>query len=523
MRTKYILLFFALLTFPQLFAQKPRLVINIVVGSMRAEDLERYKANFQMSGLQRLMLDGTYYTNSRYNCLQTTTPVSLATLSTGAMPSTHGIIGNQWVNYTDNQIVTLIDEREPDARNIIAPTLSETVVRQSPSAKVVTAACDATSAFILSGRRGGDIYWLDNKCAWQGRSLTGRPLPKWVEKNNREEHNLSYINEGWSTLIDCKKYINKRSFDIALTDFAAKRRGKAEIKGQQRLALKTDLDKLRYTPAGNSLLFGFAKQAIIQYELGTDQTPDVLNLCLDASRYITQAYGPESVEVEDMYYRLDAEISDFLRFLALQPFAKETVIVFTSAHGTSPSYDVADAERRRFNPRQFEVIVNGFLNVRYGTGDWVVAYDSKCLWLNHNLIYQRGMSLAQVQNEVATFAMQFSGVSHALSASAMRNSYFGSGYAQKMQNSFYPQRSGDVLINLMPEWIEEQYRCASSSGSMYGYDTQVPLIFYGEALPRTRINRTVEQTAVAPTLAHILGVTEPAASEGTVLDELINF
>ena len=49
-----------------------------------------------------------------------------------------------------------------------------------------------------------------------------------------------------------------------------------------------------------------------------------------------------------------------------------------------------------------------------------------------------------------------------------------------MQNSFYPRRSGDVILNLMPGWIEEQERCWSMSGSMYGYDTEVPLVFYGK-------------------------------------------
>ncbi len=128
----------------------------------------------------------------------------------------------------------------------------------------------------------------------------------------------------------------------------------------------------------------------------------------------------------------------------------------------------------------------------------------------------------EVQNEVAIFAMQFRGVSHALSATAMRTSYFGSGYARKMQNSFYPRRSGDVILNLMPGWIEEQERCWSSSGSMYGYDTQVPLVFYGVGVGPQRIKRRMDMTAVAPTVARMLEITEPAASEGEVLPEIID-
>ena len=161
-------------------------------------------------------------------------------------------------------------------------------------------------------------------------------------------------------------------------------------------------------------------------------------------------------------------------------------------------------------------------DVRYGMGDWVLEYEDKCVYLNHNLIYERGLDLAEVQNEVAIFAMQFRGVSHALSATAMRTSYFGSGYARKMQNSFYPRRSGDVILNLMPGWIEEQERCWSSSGSMYGYDTQVPLVFYGVGVGPQRIKRRMDMTAVAPTVARMLEITEPAASEGEVLPEIID-
>ena len=271
---------------------------------------------------------------------------------------------------------------------------------------------------------------------------------------------------------------------------------------------------------GNTAVLGLAKQAIAQYRLGEDKIPDLLNVCLDSPRRISEAYGPESIEVEDMYYRLDRDLADFLTFVFAQVKDGSVTVVLSSDHGTSPAFDAGAEEADRFNPRQFEVIVNGFLNVRYGVGDWVVDYSDKCLWLNHNLIYERGLNLAEVQNEVAIFAMQFSGISHALAATAMRTSYFGSGYARRMQNSFYPRRSGDVILNLMPGWIEEQERCWSMSGSMYGYDTEVPLVFYGKGAGMQRVNRRVDMTAVAPTLARLAGIREPAASEGGVLEEI---
>ena len=84
-----------------------------------------------------------------------------------------------------------------------------------------------------------------------------------------------------------------------------------------------------------------------------------------------------------------------------------------------------------------------------------------------------------------------------------------------------PRRSGDVLLNFMPGWIEQRERCVSMSGSMYGYDREVPLLFYGAGAGRMRVARRVDPTAVAPTLARLAGITEPAASEGTALAEIV--
>lgn len=503
------------------FAAKPRLIVNIVVSSMRADDIDRYAANLGQDGILRLANGGIEYTDARYDYQQTTTPVSLATITTGAQPSTHGIVSRHWRDYVENKSESVIgDTQNPSAKHLIAPTISQALIQQLPKGKVVTVAIDPVSAIIMAGKS-GDVFWVDStRCDWVTSPCYASKVPDWVEQQNQERFNQSYIYSDWSTMLDKNKYINSRSRDILLVDSKGKKFNPSALPTQVRL--KTSLDNLAYTPAGNTAVIGFAKNVVAQYRLGADNIPDILNICLDSPRMIAEAYGPESIEVEDMYYRLDKDIADMLTYLYAQVKNGEVVVVFTSDHGTSPSYDLTTDEDNRFNARQFEVIVNGFLNVRYGVGNWVLEYEDKCIYLNHNLIYERGLNLADVQNEVAIFAMQFRGVSHALSSTAMRTSYFGSGYARKMQNSFYPRRSGDVIINFMPGWIELQDRCRSASGSMYGYDTNVPLIFYGNNIKAQKIGRTIDMTSVASTLAQILGITNPSASEGDVLTEVTN-
>ena len=54
------------------------------------------------------------------------------------------------------------------------------------------------------------------------------------------------------------------------------------------------------------------------------------------------------------------------------------------------------------------------------------------------------------------------------------------------------------------------------------HDTEVPLVFYGKGAGMQRVNRRVDMTAVAPTLARLAGIREPAASEGEVLEEIVD-
>lgn len=497
-------------------ASRPKLVVQIVVGSMRSGDITRYDGQFTEGGFRRLKSEGVHFREANYDFQQTLTPVTLSTLSTGAMPSMHGVVSDRWQDYTTNEAVELVDgQRGPGGYNLIAPTLAETLCKEQPKARAASIALDATSAIMLGGRQ-GTVYWVDPSSTEWVSSLYYTPeTPLWLARTNREGFNLSFLLPVWQQLLNKELYINTRQYDIRTR--IDNKRSKAQTT-PQRYTPRNYVERLRYTPAGNSAVLGFAKQCLAQYHLGQDEYPDLLNIYLDSSRYITELYGPESIEVEDMYYRLDRDLADFLTFLYAQVGREECLVVLTSDHGSSESFDPEQQNGpiEQFNARQFRVISNGFLNVRYGSGNWVIGYRNRSLYLNHTLIYERNLNLAQLQNDVAIFAMQFSGVSHAMTATSLRSTYFADGYARRIQNSFYARRSGDVLINLMPGWIEEEDNRYASSGSMYHYDTQVDLIVSGCGLRPTTIDRKVDMTSVAPTLARLMEINKPNAAEGGI-------
>ena len=89
-----------------------------------------------------------------------------------------------------------------------------------------------------------------------------------------------------------------------------------------------------------------------------------------------------------------------------------------------------------------------------------------------------------------------------------------------MQNGFYPRRSGDVLVCLMPERIESIDDTVSCSGSPYNYDRHVPLIIYGGGIAPQRIDKRTDTTSIAPTVARLLEAERPATSTAETITDL---
>jgi hypothetical protein len=199
----------------------PRIVVNIVVGTMQAEDLERYASNFSIGGFKRLMNDGAWFSNASYDYMQTTTPVSLATISTGALPSTHGVVADSWFDYIGNKRISLINDSKEQSlnyngsqgyspRNLIAETLSEALAEHSDKSRIATVAIDPSSAIITAGRA-GEVYWLEDlRTSWTTSTFYAKELPSWISLYNRNDCNESYMIKRWELLLPYDDYINSQ-------------------------------------------------------------------------------------------------------------------------------------------------------------------------------------------------------------------------------------------------------------------------------------------------------------------------
>ena len=180
------------------------------------------------------------------------------------------------------------------------------------------------------------------------------------------------------------------------------------------------------------------------------------------------------------------------------------------------------AVKENVDPTEYvENARKSYMNALYGKGDWIKGYYAQQIFLNHDLIENAKLNLSDVQLKVAQFMLQFSGVANTITSTTLQTSYFPDGVFSKMQKSFNQKRSGDILINLDPGWVEKNGSVITHN-SAYSYDTHVPLVWYGWKIKRATILDQVDMTDVAPTISYFLNIPSPNAATGKAIFGLVN-
>jgi len=280
---------------------------------------------------------------------------------------------------------------------------------------------------------------------------------------------------------------------------------------------------LKYTPFGNVLTRDFATAIIVNEELGQDEYPDYLSIGFSANEYIGKQFGANSVEVQDAMLRLDREIALLLEFIDRYVGMHNTLVILTSDHGLAYTPDYLEASKipsGEFSPNSSLHLLGSYLNAIYGQGDWVKYYYGQQIYLNHELIETSGISYQEIQEHTAQFLIQFEGVSNAVTSYTLQTSNFSEGIFHKMQNGYHQKRSGDVVINLAPGWMEQVN--GDSYHSSYLGDNHVPLIWYGWKIKRSTLTRPVKMIDIAPTISYFLNIARPNVSTGDIILELMN-
>lgn len=518
--------------------KRPALIVRVVVEQMRYEMLLRYWENFEDDGgFKKIVNNGLTCPNAKLSYALTESAPGFATLATGSVPSEHGIIADYWYNRLSDEIefsvsddsykgidgssINTKDGYSP--QKIFSTTLGDEMKMLNSKSKIFSVSLNPVSSVFGNGRLSDGAFWFnDNSGNWMTSTYYMDSLAQWVQDFNERKLQEIYMEKTWRKLLQDEKYIN------SMQDENDAEKG-FTLTGENSFpydlsALKDksySFKYLKYTPFGNTYTKDFALSLIENENLGQDEHTDLLSISLASSSYLNELFGSRSKEMEDLFYRLDRDLLHLLNFLEERVGKENFLVVFTSDRGSVdvPEYRKSKKlQTKTFKPRATTALLNSYLNIIYEDKPWVKSYYNRQLYLDHGLIDQNGYDIDRFQERVARFLEKKSGVLYAVRASSLRDSYFGKGVKNKLQNSYHPQRSGDVFLSLEPGTIEYP----ENSGSGYNYDSHVPLIWYGMGIQSGVISENVSLEHVTPTISTIFNLPLPEAANNSGIKEVID-
>lgn len=538
-------------------AEKPKLILQITVDQLRGDLPTRYYDRLGKGGFRYLWESGIVYRNAHHGHANTETIVGHATLATGAHPSNHGMVGNLWFdretgfttyNVEDPDYRLLTAGASVDADTEIDPT--QRAARsdgRSPAAMLVTTFSDELrsntggqakvfgvsvkdrGAISMAGHS-GTAYWFSKA---GGEFVTSSyyldRYPDWVSAFNKSKPAQAFADKSWALLHPQDTYLFGASDDRAWeTDVGGFGRVFPHSYGDGSSPYYTTW--LTLSPAGDELVLDFAKQVLIEEQLGMDAVTDYLSVSFSSTDYVGHVFGPSSLEAEDNILRLDQTLAELLAFVDEKVGLENTLIVLSADHGgpDTPGYlETLGIPAGYADPDSWEkesaiARIKASFDIK---GELIETYEHPYLYFTADVKNDKQIDQEALEAAVVEELSKFQGVSLAVSSTALRHGNIpDNALHRSVVNNFNPKRSGEVFIVFEPNWFINDFdglTVASTHGSPWNYDTYVPVVFAGAGLKAQIVDRAVQTVDVAATLSAYMNIKPPSGSVGIPLIEVL--
>ncbi len=530
----FVLTVIAFGTFSQVRAAPPKLVLAILVDQLRYDYMERFHDQFTEGGFRLLTDKGAFMTFARYDYCPTITGPGHASFFSGATPSMHGIIANDWFDKRTGQVMYCVADPSVEGvgtntaagkmspRNFIGANFSDQM-RLHYQSKVVGLSMKDRGAILPAGKKPAGAYWFE---AASGNFITSSyyktALPAWAQQFNGRKRAAQFIGQTWSRLLDPKLYL--------WPDEAA---GEGVLEGEKKATFdhviagsKTEgYETIMPTPFGNQILLEFAEAAIDGEKLGQGAQPDVLSVSFSSVDYAGHKFGPYSQEVQDVVLRLDRQLEELFRYLDKKIGLANIDIVMTADHGVAPTPEFAaeqGLDGRRADGNELMKDLVGKLNERFGPGRYLLTLPGKLLprmfegnlYFNQDTLKEKQLVPETLVAFIREWALS-TGQFHAVYGRDQLLDGRAPGIiGQRVMNGFNAERSGDVVLIFKPFIIPVPGKTGTTHGSPFSYDTHVPVMFYGAPFIAGRFADEFAITDIVPTLSAALHIEEPPCSMG---------
>jgi len=526
---------------------KPKLVVGIVVDQMRQEYLFRYKDLFGDDGFNRLLNHGFELKNTHYNFIPTKTGPGHASIYTGTTPKNHSIILNEWydrkvkkeINCVEDHTVSTVgsssQKGEFSPHLLLSPTITDQLkIATQGRSKVISLSLKNRGAILPGGHTADGAYWYDSS---NGNFVTSTfyldKLPDWVLRFNQKKWADKYLDGMWKPLFHKERYTAGLKDDAAseilfpnslksvlpynLADWSMEEK---DEKGKP----ITYYDLLQKTPFGNSILKKLALSAINNEKLGQNGETDFLAISFSSTDKVGHAFGPQSVELQDTYARLDQDLAEIFVTLDAKLGKGNYVVFLTSDHGVAENLHFMKSKSITagfHNEDDIKGKLNAVLENEFNTSNLIEHFSDGQLYFNLEALSTNNLSKSEIIEITYTFLADLPEVSDILLADDLRRFNYSESQKKMVQRGYHWHRSGDLTV-LYQSNFTKQKDFGAEHGSGFAYDSHVPLLWYGWKIPHGHSYKYQSVTDIVPTLAFMLEIKLPDAVTGQPILEILD-
>lgn len=520
-----VMFYFSLIVVAQHFKseKKPQLVVNVLVEGLQPEHISRLWNYFGEGGFKRLINEGALFQNTQFNYLAGGFTSDCASLMTGTVPAHHGILGDYFFEQKTREITSITfdgksvgigSQENHSPSNLFASTYTDVLKMSTNSqAKVFAIALNASNAVLLGGHTADCAIWLDTE---SGKLATSsfyeKGLPSWCDKMNTDFSLDNMTNFVWQPLFAPFTYNFPSANDDSSKDFI--------YKAEKYKTVAEKITAFKSTPFANKLVRKLAIETLSEEKLGKTIITDVLSLQFTVNPLVSNSQELLSSEKEDIYLRLDKEIKLLLDSIDLL-VGKEKALVVLSANQVG-SFSIETMKKNRVNHGKFNAsramaLLNNYLMLLNGQGNWVEGYFPKNIYLNRRLAEKKGIDFKKIQYQAEQFMMEFQGIQSVYTTENLAyTNGSDSDLSQKIKNSTNYKRSGTIFFTLLPGWVEVDSK-DNVIGPSERTHHQTFTVFYGLDIKPQKHTQTIQFVDIAPTLCNLLSIPFPNACIGKII------
>jgi predicted AlkP superfamily pyrophosphatase or phosphodiesterase len=491
-------------------AVQPRLIVMLVVDQLRTDYLENYGRHFT-SGLKRLRDEGAWFRRGAYPYLGTVTCAGHSTIGTGTFPYRHGMVLNRWWDRADGRARSCTDD--PSVQNIahggtsnghdsaatlMAPTLAE-VLRRDHRGRSVSVSLKARSAIGLSGRGKAPVLWQERMMPVTSSAFADAPID-WVTSFASANPVSADAGKTWERMLPLASYVGEDDVkgERFPTGWAATFPHRI---GEPAAQLEAQWQR---TPLADEYLGRLALHAVDTLKLGRGEGIDFLGVSFSTLDLVGHQFGPDSHEVQDIVFRLDATIGRLISALDARLGKGGYVLGLSSDHGVSTLTERTGGGRHL--AAEIAATIDKALVPHFGAGKHVIHGEYTDVYLAPG-IFEKVKATPAAWTAIREALLALPGLAHVyrsdeVASAAARTSEDPARRAAAL--SHFPARSGDIIIVPKENWLFSS--AAATHGTLHTYDQRVPVLLFGAGVTPVLSDTPATPADLAPSLAALAGV-----------------